>query len=70
MSLTPKVDMIDNRDAHDIAGMYKMPLRVLRSAPKRREGDPGTMVLVDNGSTARLYIKGKKRWWSCDLEEV
>lgn len=69
MSIIPEVDMVDERDARDFVDKHHAVIQLRRVAPKQSDGSPGLMVLVDSGSGARLYVKGKKQWWYYDLEK-
>lgn len=69
MAINPAIKRIDDRESVDLADKYRLAVQLRNAAPKQSEGVAGSMVIVDNGSEARLYIKGKKQWWYIDLDK-
>lgn len=69
MGLLPDVDTVLRKDSGDLANQHRAAVQLRRVAPMAGDGTPGTIVLVDSGSSAKLYIKGKNRWWYYELEK-
>ena len=66
--LVPSIDNVDKRDGRELGNQHRAAIQLQKTAPKQSDGTPGTMVIVDSGSGAKLYIKGKRLWWYLDLE--
>ena len=66
--LVPSIDNVDKRDGQELGNQYRTAIQLQRAAPKPSDGTPGAMMIVDSGSGAKLYIKGKRLWWYLDLE--
>ena len=69
MGIIPDIGMIDEQDARDLINRHRIAIQIKRTAPKQSDGTVGAVILVDSGTSAKLYIKGKKQWWYIDLEK-